>query len=391
MAKVKDLIGLRFGKLVVLERDFNAPKGHGAFWTCKCDCGNIVSIRGDSLRSGKTTSCGKTNKCSERAPRPVIDLTGKRFEKLTVVKRASEKLYKHTSGKQAVWECKCDCGNTTYVGGYELRNGGVKSCGCLKQKENVSREDLAGKRFGRLTVIEFDYESSDTKWICKCDCGNTVSVKASSLRGGNTKSCGCLQHDHPFNDLTGRRFGKLTVAGIDTYKTSQSYGITWVCECDCGNITSVQSSHLVSGSVHSCGCSTSSLGSLTIREYLDKHDIQYCTEYWFDDLRSDKDMPLRFDFYIPAYNICIEYDGRQHFEPIEYFGGVSSFERVQLHDAMKNKYCHDNNIGLLRISYLTSHDDIPNLLDKYIQESRNDHSLGSNDQAYAGDSISLLS
>lgn len=60
---------------------------------------------------------------------------------------------------------------------------------------------------------------------------------------------------------------------------------------------------------------------------------------------------LRFDFYLPDYNICIEYDGKQHFESIDWFGGKNSFLENQIRDKIKNEWCVENNINLIRISY----------------------------------------
>lgn len=62
-------------------------------------------------------------------------------------------------------------------------------------------------------------------------------------------------------------------------------------------------------------------------------------------------LPLPFDFYLPKYNICIEYDGIQHFEPVEYFGGNDSFNDTKKRDNIKNEYCEKNNIRLIRIKY----------------------------------------
>lgn len=316
----------------------------------------------------------------------VKDMTGQRFGKLTVLERD---YVKHGKSTQASWKCLCDCGRITSVTGYELRSGNTTSCGCSRGKP---AEDLTGKVFGKLTVLERDYVYGDTKWLCRCECGRIVSVKASALRSGNTKTCGskgCKCRE--YKDLTGKRFGSLVVVGIDALASSKLNGIVWICSCDCGNITSVQASHLVAGNVHSCGCSSMSLGALTIREYLDEHGIHYIPEHHFNDLRSDKGSFLWFDFYLPEHNMCIEYDGRQHFEPIDFFGGMETFKRTQLNDALKNKYCRENNIKLLRISYLTTYREIPSLLDENIQESRNDHSLGGNDQAYADNSPTLVS
>lgn len=119
-----------------------------------------------------------------------IDLTGQKFGRLTVIRR-------NGTGKSgnALWECVCDCGNIKTIAGKSLRSGSSKSCGCL-QKEIVSAmgENLAGKKFGRLTVIEkSEKRKNKIIWICKCDCGEIVSVPGESLKSGNTKSCGCYK------------------------------------------------------------------------------------------------------------------------------------------------------------------------------------------------------
>lgn len=92
-----------------------------------------------------------------------------------------------------------------------------------------------------------------------------------------------------------------------------------------------------------------SKGERKIRLWLEKHNIDYNFQYPFENCRDNK--PLPFDFYLPDYNSCIEYDGKQHFESIEYFGGQESFEITVKHDNIKNEYCKDNGILLLRIPY----------------------------------------
>ena len=77
------------------------------------------------------------------------------------------------------------------------------------------------------------------------------------------------------------------------------------------------------------------------------------SEKRFDDCRNVK--PLPFDLYVPILNLCIEYDGRQHFEPIEHWGGFDGLLLTQTNDFIKNQYCNDNNINLLRIRYDEDH------------------------------------
>lgn len=127
----------------------------------------------------------------------LIDLTGKKFGRLTVIGRAEN----HTTPNGSVvtmWKCRCDCGNEKIVATQKLRKGNSQSCGCL-HRENVSNSrliDLTGKRFGRLTVIElFDRKNGLVRWKCKCDCGNETVAFANNLKRGHTTSCGCFGNE----------------------------------------------------------------------------------------------------------------------------------------------------------------------------------------------------
>lgn len=116
--------------------------------------------------------------------------------------------------------------------------------------------DLTGQRFGKLTVLERDKTRKYTAWICKCDCGKIVSRLASSLRDGDTLSCGCLNDEKHRKDLTGMVFGELTVLeyGEPFYEKSGDKIATWKCRCNCGNIITVSTSNLTYGTTRSCGC-----------------------------------------------------------------------------------------------------------------------------------------
>ena len=131
MGRIKDLTGQRFGRLVVIRKDGKDNSGH-IKWLCKCDCGNEISVSGDSLRGNKTKSCGCYNK--ERTSEASIkDLTGMKFNRLTVIKENGRD--KH--GKVR-WLCKCECGNEITVDGASLTSGNTKSCGCFK-KERITQ------------------------------------------------------------------------------------------------------------------------------------------------------------------------------------------------------------------------------------------------------------
>lgn len=100
-----------------------------------------------------------------------------------------------------------------------------------------------------------------------------------------------------------------------------------------------------------CGCPqcTESIGERTVRQWFDMHDVKYDFQYIFSDC-CDK-QPLPFDFYLPDYNAAIEFQGKQHYEPVEIFGGQEALEYTQRHDKIKSDYCKQNSIRLLCIKY----------------------------------------
>lgn len=177
----------------------------------------------------------------------VIDLTGQRFGKLTVVERAESK-----KGR-TYWHCRCDCGKEIDIEGGNLRGGRSRSCGCSRQEADaVNFLDLTGQRYGRLVVKDrAEDRNGMTYWVCKCDCGNTATVRAAYLRSGTTKSCGCLRHEQSM-DLTGQRFGRLTV--VESAGYGKNSDAKWRCKCDCGNEKIVSGGSLKSGRTQSCGC-----------------------------------------------------------------------------------------------------------------------------------------
>jgi len=136
--------------------------------------------------------------------------------------------------------------------------------------------DITGKKFGRLTVIEkignvVSPNGNSTPILeCICDCGNKVVIRRTSLVSGNTKSCGCLRVDNLrdnkiinkralslTDDLVGQKFGKLIVikqTEMKRKKSGKTVGACWLCQCDCGNTRIVIANNLRAGRVKSCGC-----------------------------------------------------------------------------------------------------------------------------------------
>ena len=100
-----------------------------------------------------------------------------------------------------------------------------------------------------------------------------------------------------------------------------------------------------------CGCPkcTISKGEQEVEKWLISKGIEYITQKTFKDCVYKKQLP--FDFYLPAYNLCIEYDGKQHYQSVEFFGGQEGFQNRVLKDIIKDNFCRISGIQLLRISY----------------------------------------
>ncbi|MGN1372239.1 MAG: hypothetical protein ACI4XM_08205 [Candidatus Coprovivens sp.] len=98
-----------------------------------------------------------------------------------------------------------------------------------------------------------------------------------------------------------------------------------------------------------CPHCNESKGEKEIEDILNKYQVNFCSQYKFDNCRLQRRLP--FDFYLPQYNCCIEFDGEQHYKIVEYWGGLDGFVSRVIRDTIKNEYCKNNNIKLIRIRY----------------------------------------
>jgi hypothetical protein len=344
---VEDLTGKQFGMWNVLYKDNKKYNTRDVRWICECECGTIKSVLGKYLRNGKSISCG----CSKK-----IDLSGQRFGKLVVL----ETIYDYNGYNRATHKCRCDCGEILYLtGNMNDRNS------CIKCSHESHRKDYVGQKFGKLTVVEmlYNYKNNDTYCKCICDCGNEYTTRMVGLVTGNTSSCGCIHSP----SLIGNKYGRLTV--VEELETDTPQRL-WRCKCDCGNEVNVHSYTLTSGHTQSCGCLRSesvSLFEVFISDILKDNFITYRTEFTFENCKGIGNKKLRFDFYLPDYNTLIEYDGMQHFRPVEYFGGEEQFNILKKNDEIKNKYCETHKINLVRIPYTLSRDKVKDIVMSIIQ------------------------
>lgn len=106
-----------------------------------------------------------------------------------------------------------------------------------------------------------------------------------------------------------------------------------------------------------------SYGEVLIADFFDKNNIKYIYNKSLKDCISSS--KLRFDFYLPDFNVCIEFDGVQHFMPVDMYGGDKEFEKLKIRDEIKNKWCEVNSVELIRFNYLQQKEDIYEQLEKF--------------------------
>jgi hypothetical protein len=240
-----NLRGKKYGRWSIVEK---ATGG----WLCECSCGKKRIVKTNSLIAGKSLSCGcyLSERRGAGGKKNLKDLSGHRFGRLLV-----EELAHRDSRGEAMWLCSCECGQFMVVRGSHLREGSTTSCGCYRKELRSLK--LIGHQYGRLTVhsrASKKDSNGNYYWNCTCMCGNKCVVKGSSLIGGITKSCGCLNDEkrraQAFN-IIGKRFGRLTVV---KRLGSKAGSALWLSECDCGNFKECVTADLTRGNTTSCGC-----------------------------------------------------------------------------------------------------------------------------------------
>ena len=225
----------------------------------------------------------------------LIDLTGQKFNRLTVLHKDNNK--KTNSG--SYWICQCDCGTIKSIKSSSLRRGEIQSCGCLRNERSKKIKEELGL----------------------------------------------------VDNLIGQRFGLLTVIAKDEEKTKKHSGaVYWKCLCDCGTIKSIRGQNLKRKDENrtiSCGCAHRSSGEIYIMNILDKNNIQYIEQYRFLDQPKKS-----YDFAIIDNNQVIrliEFDGEQHYKEIPQWR--TTLQVIQQRDKEKNEYALSHNIPLIRIPY----------------------------------------
>ena len=299
MRKFENLSGRDFGELHVLERtvDYVSPAGHKLIqYKCKCSCGVVCTVRAPELKNGKVTAC-HTCTC-----RRTFDIIGQRFGYLTVLSRTDDYYIKSIHKKVARYLCQCDCGRLTKVITGKLTSGLTRSCGKCGKFSNF--HDLTGQRFDKLVVLRFDswynYPNGnrDARWLCRCDCGNELVVRGTSLKSQN--------------------FGHKCWACRQKYFSEN------------GQMSSFER---------------------FVFDFLVELGFDFEYQHGYADLKHGS-FYLLYDFcvFLNGIEFLIECHGAQHYTPVSVFGGEAGFKKLHANDIEKKEYAKSHGHPLLELN-----------------------------------------
>ncbi len=302
-------------------------------------------------------------------------LTTDAFIKRAKIKHEDKYDYSKVKYRKSIIKVKIICfahGLFKQTPNSHLRGRGCKLCGVESSKKNrtISKDNFikrAKKAHGNLfDYSKIEYTNTESKITIICQKHGAFSqTPASHFRGHGCPSCSGEQttkrQTMPEEEFIDRsnKIHNYYYDYSETKYIKSKVKVKILCKIH-GVFLQNPRKHL---SGFGCSLCKSSLGEKKIANFLLSKSILYHPQYSFADCRNK--IKLRFDFYLSEFNMIIEYDGVQHFEPIEYFGGESALKYTQHNDAIKTRYCVKNNIKLIRIPYY-DFDNIDEILYKQI-------------------------
>ena len=281
----------------------------------------------------------------------------------------------HGTHKEVWWKCdvakdhEWECCVSHRTG---LNEGGCTCCSnrkivlsnCLATTHPELSKEWHPTKNGNLTPYNFVPGSTEKVWW-KCDVEDdhewlaVINSRAKIGEKGNGCPC-CVGQKVVLSNCLATLFPELSKEWHPTKNGELTpYNITcgtrkkvwW--KSDCGHEW-VDSINHRTREERGCPFCKESIGEKKIRKLLELLKIEHIKQHKFKDCRKIR--PLSFDFYVPEHNLCIEYDGAQHYKPVRFIGmsletSEKSFKKTQEYDQIKNEYCLSNNIPLLRIPY----------------------------------------
>lgn len=264
-------------------------------------------------------------------------------------------------------ELKVKCGNcgeiftTTFKVIKSTKKLRCKNCIYKDYKNNsitkFSIQDINNfvTKNSNCKLLSKEYHHLDEELDFICECGNIFKMSFKKFKYREKRKCpDCnflIKFSRKWNIET---IKKYVEDNSDCELISDEYKSTEKLKFKCGKCGKTFTSTFNAfrrKKIKACpSCNRAvSAGERKLMKLLDDYKIKYIPQYTFDDCKFE--CKLRFDFFLPEFNTLIEVDGIQHIKPIEKFGGEEEFEKTIIKDEIKNNYCKNNNIQLIRIAY----------------------------------------
>ena len=347
----------------------------------KCSCGEIFERTFNGFQKRQNCKyCSGNNLSYEYVDKFISDHKCKLLSKT----------YKNNSAKLDI---QCSCGELFSVSFNKFKAGQqqCKKCGMKNRTEkrimstNSKTEYYSYEKIKNIIdnnstakLISKEYKGCFESLELKCKCGNNfkqafnhIKQKLNNNQDLLCPSCMKKISDESFrlseNEINEKIFNKykyqkFSIYDYENYINANSKNK--FIHNECGHIFECTLSSLLQFGRLCPKCERKhSKGVYSIMHYLNENNIEYVQEKTFNDCKYERKLP--FDFYLPKYNCCIEYDGEQHSKSTSLYGGEKNFKKIRKRDEIKNDYCSKNNIPLLRISY-KNNDFIDEIINNFI-------------------------
>ena len=248
---------------------------------------------------------------------------------------------------------------------------GIHGCeNCYRRMRIKTNDEFVNqlpKQFSNYRYIG-EYVNSKEKIKVICDNGHESYMYPSNLlRGHKCKQCvanewgkQCRLTNEEFESRIKKEYPNIQL--LSNYEKSNT-PIKYHCSI-CGITTIVNNAYSLLA--YGCNCNRPN-GEQKISQYLSKKNIEFIPQMKFDGLVGES-KKLSYDFYVPLFNLLIEYQGEQHERPIEHFGGEEQFIKQQKYDSLKEQYAKENGYNILYIWYY-DYDNVENILNTYLNQN----------------------
>lgn len=221
----------------------------------------------------------------------------------------------------------------------------------IKELKFISKSNRIHNYKYDYTLVDYKHSKSPVKIVCK-EHGIFEQLPNFHLNGSRCPFCNYKNHPIDIKNKLNDIYPNLKIS----INENTDVRIKSIIECECKEHGKFKKELRLLLGGHGCyGCSPKSKGEESIRSFLCDNNIKFEREKSFESCKSL--VKLRFDFYLPDIKTLIEYNGKQHYESVEFFGGDESLNLIKLRDNIKEKWADDNNFKLIIIKYDESIED----------------------------------